>query len=217
MAELFQDKYRIKSSRLSGFDYSQDGYYFVTICTQNRENLFGKFRAGKMVLNELGKIVTVEWNQTAKIRHNVKLDAFVVMPNHLHGIVVIDNWNDGKNVETHCNAFLRNDMRSEKIMGTNVDRDVARNVSTSMAENFSKISPKSGSLAAIIRGFKSATTKRIHQIHPAADRIWQTRFHDHIIRGENELNRIREYIWQNPGNWEKIDENLKYSNAFATH
>ncbi|MFH0834225.1 MAG: transposase [Patescibacteria group bacterium] len=209
MAALFQNKYRINSSRLSGFDYAQDGYYFVTICTQNRESLFGEIRNGKMMLNELGKIVAAEWNQTAKIRHNVKLDAFVVMPNHLHGIVVIDNWNDGKNVETHCNAFIKNDMWSEKIMGTNVDRDVARNVSTSMAEKFSKISPKSGSLAAIIRGFKSATTKQIHQIAPALDRVWQARFHDHIIRGEDELNRIRDYIRLNPDNWAKDEVNLE--------
>jgi len=183
----FQEKYRTESHRLTGWDYSQDGFYFITICTQNRENIFGEIRNGKMQLSEIGKIVEEEWQRTEKIRRNVKLDAFVVMLNHLHGIVIIDNVLESKNVETHCNAFLQ-----KQNSGQNYKN---------------KFGPQSNNLSAIIRGFKSAVTKRIHQIQPALDRVWQPRFHDRIIRDEDELNRVRDYIWQNPENWGKDEEN----------
>ena len=105
----FQEKYRTESRRLAGWDYSADGYYSITICAKNRENIFGEIRNGKMQLNEIGKIMEEEWQQTEKIRRNVKLDAFVVMPNHLHGILVIDNLG----IETESSDFI---LFSSKIM-----------------------------------------------------------------------------------------------------
>ena len=89
--ELFKNKYRIGSKRLKGWDYSGAGRYFVTICTGNRVCYFGDVADGKMKLSPIGEIVNDEWYKTEQVRQNVKLDEFVVMPNHLHGIIVITN------------------------------------------------------------------------------------------------------------------------------
>jgi hypothetical protein len=136
--ELFKNKYRINSTRLKGWDYSWPGYYFVTICTKDRTNFFGSIENEKMYLSEIGEIVENEWLKTEQIRKNVILDKFVVMPNHIHGILVIDN--KYCSVETLCH-----------------------NASTELDKNnfMSKISPKSNSLSEIIRSFKSICTKKI--------------------------------------------------------
>ena len=91
MAEKFRGKYRIPSNRYKNWDYRNNGYYFITICTQNREHFFGKIVDDQMVLNELGEIVHTQWYASEKIRQNIFLDEFVIMPNHIHGIVIIDN------------------------------------------------------------------------------------------------------------------------------
>lgn len=80
-----------RSIRLKGYDYSQNGAYFVTICVQNRKFLFGKIRNGEMILNDAGKMIEKYWREIPKKYPNVILDAFVIMPNHMHGILIIDN------------------------------------------------------------------------------------------------------------------------------
>lgn len=202
VVQLFQEKYRTDSTRLKNWDYSQDGFYFITICTQDREEIFGKIRAGKIILNEIGKVVAAEWRRTGEIRANIELDEFVIMPNHLHGIVEISNRDNGK-TKNFCKDVV-------------TSRDVARNVSTQI-NKFSKISPKPGSLSTVVRSFKSAATKCIRQIHPAMDRVWQSRFYDRIIHGEDELNLVRDYIRKNPVNWDIDEENLKFQNVTQTH
>jgi len=175
MSELFKNKYRIKSTRLEHWDYSSNGAYFVTICTKNRINYLGKIINGKMELSEIGGIVYFEWGNTEKIRTNVLIDEFIVMPNHIHGIVIIENETV---VETHCNASLR---------GINTP--------------INKFGPQSNNLSAIVRGFKGATTNKIHSVG-FNNFAWQSRFYERIIRNENELNRTREYIINNPIKWE---------------
>jgi len=101
---LFHKKFRIESTRLPDWDYSSDGYYFITICTKGRKCIFGEIRNGIMGLNELGVVAWEQWLKTAKLRKNIILDEFIVMPNHIHGIIIIDN----ASVETHCNASLQN-------------------------------------------------------------------------------------------------------------
>lgn len=95
---LFKNKYRIKSIRLKHWDYSKDGAYYVTICTKNRECVFGNIINQKMQLSEIGEIVSNEWIKTEQMRTYVQLDNFVVMPNHLHGIIIIENISNCKNV-----------------------------------------------------------------------------------------------------------------------
>ncbi|MHB9040170.1 MAG: transposase [Melioribacteraceae bacterium] len=179
---LFQNKYRIESIRLKDWDYSSPWWYYVTINTKGHAEYFGKIVKGKMDLNELGSIAEEEWLKTKSLRSNIDLDYYVIMPNHIHGIIILNN---------------------EKR------RDVARYVSTQNII-FSKISPKENSLSAIIRSFKSAVSKRMHELgfyHFS----WQSRFYERIIRNEKELMNIRKYIEQNPMKWdiEKNDyENL---------
>ncbi|MFH1546775.1 MAG: transposase [Patescibacteria group bacterium] len=207
MAELFQEKYRISSARLRGWDYAADGYYFVTVCTKDHEEFFGEVVNKKMALNDIGKIVDEEWRKAEEIRENVGLDVWVTMPNHIHGILIINNFRkknagiardtdtvetctvEAQRVETHCNASLRR-RQSQQPQYKN------------------KFGPQSDNLSAIIRGFKGAATKQIHELGFDAF-AWQPRFHDRVIRGEEELNRIRDYIFLNPDNWEKDKENLE--------
>ncbi|MCJ7496524.1 MAG: hypothetical protein MUO78_00070 [candidate division Zixibacteria bacterium] len=111
---LFKNKYRIESARLKDWDYSRYGYYFVTVCTKNKEHFLGDIIGDKMQLSEIGEIVAEEWQNSEKIRDYVKLDEWVIMPNHLHGIVIIQNEN---NVETHGPASLQKANLSNVIRG----------------------------------------------------------------------------------------------------
>lgn len=173
---LFKDRYRIESNRLKGWDYSRQGFYFVTICTRNRECFLGDVKDGDVHLSSAGEIVAEEWQKTQQIRDNVTLDQWVVMPNHLHGIIVIHD-----SVETS----RRGVSDTQTIKGETGQRPVS-------------------TLGSIIGQFKSVCTKRVWAANH--DFAWQTRFYDHVIRDENSLNEIREYILNNPIKWE-LDRN----------
>jgi putative transposase len=164
-----------RSTRLKGHDYAQPGAYFVTACTRDRECLFGDIVDGEMRLNQYGMAVREEWLRTAQLRENVEVDAFTIMPNHVHGVVIITN-----------------------------GRGTARRAPT---EEFGK--PVAHSVPTIIRAFKSAATKRINAVrHSPGTPIWQRNYYEHVIRTDEELNAIREYILANPANW-TIDENYR--------
>jgi putative transposase len=170
---LFQDKYRIESIRLPGWDYSSPGAYFVTLCTKGMLTWFGDVVDGTLQLSPVGQIVADEWKKTGQIRPDVSLDQWVVMPNHLHGIVVIE---ETTFVETHRNASLQEPKRN-------------------------RFGPQRNNLASIVRGFKSASTKRIHTLGHE-EFCWQPRYYDHIIRNEKSFNKVREYIANNVMQWE---------------
>jgi putative transposase len=165
-----------RSIRLKEYDYTQNGAYFVTICAHERRCIFGDVVGGAMVVNEWGQVVAEEWEQTAILRPNIELDAFVVMPNHVHGIIVIVD--DGDSVGAQCIAPLP---PKHGVTSNNV------------APN---------SLGAIVRGFKSAVTRRINRLpNPPDHLIWQRNYYEHIIRNEESLNQIRAYIANNPAKW----------------
>jgi putative transposase len=172
---LFRNKFRIESARLKGYDYSSPGEYFITIDTKAMVGWFGKVEKGRMIRNDIGEKVRQLWLTIPQHHKNVMLDEFVVMANHIHGILVLS--------------------RIPR-------KDVARDVSAKGNANFmSTISPKCGSLSTIIGSHKSAVTKWCHD-NGHDDSQWQPRFHDHIVRNPLELERIREYIRDNPRNWE---------------
>jgi len=177
--ERFRGKYRIETARLKNWDYGSSGYYFVTICVKNRECVFGNVDDNKMILSESGKIAEKFWLEIPAHFPSVKLDEFIIMPNHIHGIIIIDNHRD-----VACNVSTRT---NNKIM--------------------SIISPKRGSLSTVIRSYKSNCTKTINKTHNNIYFQWQLRFYDHIIRDEKSLNNIRNYIINNPLNWDKDEEN----------
>lgn len=171
---------RRKSHRLSCWDYRNTGYYFVTICTENRRPYFGKIVDDKMCLNHAGKIVEQFWTGIPDHFENVATDTFVVMPNHVHGIIQIHK---------------RRDVALQRPYTTK----------QRPYNHFSRISPKPKSLSAVIRSFKSIVTKTVHKLYPDINFKWQSRFHDHIIRNERSLQRIRTYIQNNPLKW-KFDK-----------
>jgi REP element-mobilizing transposase RayT len=176
----FKNIYRIKSARKAGYDYTNDGWYFVTICTKNMEPFFGKITDGKMNLSEIGKIVENYWLEISKHFPFVELDEFSIMPNHTHGIIGINNFG--------CHRDGRDEALPRLYDGK--------------YPQMSEISPKPKSLSAIVGSFKSVSTKTIHQKSPETNFAWQLRFYDRIIRNEKELDKIRKYIFENPLKWE---------------
>jgi len=170
------DIHHRRSIRLRNYDYSQAGAYFVTICVQHRECLFGKITNRVMRLHDAGNIVAEQWIKTGDLRDTVELDAWTVMPNHFHGILVITD---------------------------DAGRGTARRAPTCRApttERFGK--PVSGSLPTIVRAFKSAATKNVNILrNTPGNKLWQPNYWEHIIRNEAELQRIREYIHNNPARW----------------
>ena len=208
MSERFHDKYRIPSARLRNWDYGWNAMYFVTVCTQGRENYFGEIVDGKMILSEIGKISEQEWIKTPEIRPdmNLELDAFVVMPNHFHAIIIIgDNQYNAKLDADHRDAIGNIGRDAIGMIG----RDAMHCVSTEsrvptipdapIPVTKNKFGPQSKNLASIIRGFKSSVTTNARKIHAGFD--WQPRFHEHIIRNDESYQRISEYIQNNPANW----------------
>ena len=207
---LYKNKYRIESTRLKDWDYSRDGYYFVTICTQDKKCFFGDVIDEKVRLSAIGEIVADEWQKTAQIRKNVSLDTWIIMPNHLHGIVIINN-NNEPHGNTHGVATCRDALHVSKNGNAhgvatrgNAQGDACNASLQKGVANDNKFGTQMNNLSSIIRGFKSATTKRIHRAR--SDFSWQSRFYDHIIRNEKSLNKIREYIINNPLKWE-FDKN----------
>ncbi len=170
----YQETYRIASARLAGWDYSSNGAYFITICTHNRVHAFGEIIDGQVNLTSLGQAAWDCWHAIPQHFPFVLLGEFVTMPNHVHGIVVIDK-PPPKRAETQNFA--------------------------SLPGGINQFGPQSQNLASIVRGFKIGVTKcaRQYQI-PFA---WQSRYHDHIIRNAAEHDRIRKYILENPQKWEE--------------
>ena len=212
MSELFREKYRIKSARLCGWDYSLNGVYLVTICTHDREHHFGEIENKKMCLSAMGKIVDKFWREIPQHFSSATMDASVVMPNHVHGILVINNGGgddggcgggDGDG-DGRDEVFCRDAINRVSTCGASVSTS---NKSGGIAGRYNSMGKKS--LGEIVRWFKGRCTFEIHQIHPALDRIWQPRFHDRIIRDKDKLDCIREYIFDNPKNWEKDRNNPK--------
>lgn len=149
-----------RSIRLQGYDYSQSGAYFVTICTFQRQHLFGEVNNGEMQLNVTGQIISAIWQKIPQHFPNVEIDEFILMPDHLHGVIVI-----------------------------------------------SEQDKKSYSLATIIQNFKSISTRKINKItHNSGVSIWQRNYHERIVRSDQDLDRLRQYMLTNPENWKVIPE-----------
>jgi len=205
MSDKFQNKYRIPSARLKNWDYRTNAMYFVTICTKNREHYFGEIEQGEMILSDIGKLCEEFLNKIPEHFPFVLIDESVVMPNHVHAIVVIDNPVSVATVETLHATSLQSNAQQSNAQQSNAQQSNTQqsNAPTDITKNtaMASISPKSGSLSTILRSFKSAVTKDAHFIH--ADFEWQTRFHDHIIRNDESYHTIKNYIKVNPQSWKK--------------
>lgn len=184
----FQNKYRNESARAQWWNYANDGAYFITICAANREWIFGEIAHNEMHLSPIGEIVYQEWNISFDMRAELFCDTFVIMPNHIHAILRIDNGFAGTHgiVGTQGRASLQTPEQTPPPTNTGV----------------AYRSPKS--ISSFVAGFKSAATKRINEYRGTPTiPVWQTRFHDHIIRNDAEYQRIYNYIETNIENWER--------------
>ncbi len=168
-----------RSIRLKGFDYTQAAVYFVTICCYQRECFLGAVIQDEMVLNEFGTIVAEEWLRSFEIRDELKLDAWVVMPNHFHGLL----WFDRPMAQTRSPSD-DGEAVNDSALGKSQLRRPAR------------------SLGSVIAGFKAATTKRINQHRNAPGTpVWQRNYYESIVRDDRMLNHIRDYIENNTRSW----------------
>lgn len=177
MTPKFQNKYRIESARLKGWNYAAKGSYFITICTDDRIHYFGENENEKMIYSPIGSIAYVLWDEIRNHQNNIRLGKFVIMPNHVHGILILD--------------------------GSDTHRQQPKQPTTEPVNEFmSSISPIPGSVSTIIRSYKSAVTKYCNRL--GLEFKWQSRFHDHIIRNETSFHRISHYIRNNPKMWGKV-------------
>ena len=211
MPEKFKDNYRIPSNRLRGWDYASNGHYYITIVTADRKRLFGEIVNGEMVLNDWGRIVYDEFFKSFEMRAELFLGEFVLMPDHLHAIVIMDktkcmdvgSCGDGSHVdvlsgpvETHGRASLPQTRQSQPQQPQPMPTQFQR---------------QPQSISSFVAGFKSATVKRIDDWIDANqptmakfnrnNPLWQSNYHDHIIRDEMEYRHIAEYIVRNPIEW----------------
>lgn len=215
--DKFRNKYRIQSHRMPNWDYAGSGYYFITIVTQNRECNLGNIVNTSMILSDFGKIVENEWYKSFEIRSELFLDEFILMPNHLHAIIILEkiknekttNMNGlhgthgtgthGTHVETHGRASLQSPEQSPE-----------QSIKQSIEPIFIR---KPKSISSFIAGFKSAIYSKIDDYidennlnipkYNRNNHFFQPNYHDHIIRNNAEYKRIKNYIINNPLNWDK--------------
>lgn len=257
-----------KSIRLNEYDYSQQGAYFITICTKNQKHLFGKIISGKMELNNAGKMIQTIWNELPTRFDNIILDESIIMPNHTHGIIIIT---PNPQEHPHMDKPYTNPYKQNKDKNTSPDiskpstgepcvrphttQYSSPNTTQYIPQNPPETSPKTnkkytdynytqnihseknhtgntqtkgdhkdrpygtltGSLGRVIQAFKSITTHK-YTINvkqngwvPFSGKLWHRNYWEHIVRDENELNRIRQYIQNNPEKWQ--NDKLNYKNG----
>jgi putative transposase len=168
------NRHHRRSIRLAGYDYTQAGAYFVTICAYQRQRIFGDIRDGKVAPSKIGRIVTGCWLALPRHFPHVVLDAWVLMPDHLHGIILIRD--DGPNVTP-----------ATPVMPVPVQPPNGT---------------RPGSLNAIVQNFKSISTRRANRANRTlGSHLWQRDYYEHIIRDERALDAIRRYIDTNPAQW----------------
>lgn len=179
------NKHHRRSTRLRNYDYATPGAYFITICTHKRECLFGEIVDGLMHLNPIGSSIHTCWLALPCYFQQLTLDNFVIMPNHLHGIL-----------------WLGSDTGRGEAFGHNISDN-----SSNLSPNASPLQPcgtQSGSIGAMIQTFKSISTRRLNQLRGTTGKtVWQRNYYDRIIRDETSLQQIRQYIDNNPLSWQQ--------------
>jgi putative transposase len=217
MPDKYKNKYRISSARLQTWDYGYNGLYFVTICTKNREHYFCKIVDGQIIFSEIGEIARKYWHEIPEHFPFVNLDEFVVMPNHIHGIIIIDKptngqsneYDDGRNVGTP-NLGVPTDIVPTDIVPTDIvptdiiptnPATINPTIPTAHQTTAASKKWKPATLGVIINQYKRIVTIKSREIN--ADFAWQPRFHDHIIRNNESFEKIRNYIIANPSKWKE--------------
>ncbi len=203
--DRYKNKYRIASARMQQWDYRWAAAYFITICTKNREYFFGEINKGEIELSQLGVIADILWHEIPNHASFVELGDFVVMPNHIHGILILDkpdggftnpeNNNDNDTVETgHALSLPQQQQPPRTPKRTSQTASKPPSIGQNRFQNIGK-----NTVSSIIGSYKSAVTKHANRL--GFENGWQFRFHDHIIRNDAAYQRISDYIVNNPSNW----------------
>ena len=186
-----------RSIRLQSFDYGSAGAYFITICCYEKQHLFGEVLEDKIRLNEMGLIVGEEWQRSEEIRAEMTMDAFVIMPNHIHGIVFIQSERVKK---LRIGGNVSDESSPTTTFIANVGAHGRAPLHGDTANDSMHRKPKS--LSSFVAGFKSVCTKRINLLRNTPRlSVWQRNYYEYVIRNEADLDRIRSYIRTNPKRW----------------
>lgn len=217
MSEKYKGKYRSESARLQTWDYGKDAAYFITICTHDRIHFFGEIKNGRMQYSPAGTIAFVLWNEIKNHAKNVEFGEFVIMPNHVHGILILDG-NElyttqtagaaisgaGRIVRTG-HALSQPDAPPQPDALPQPDAPPRPDALSPPPSSIKTIgqqrfqNQEKNTISSIVGSYKSAVTKYCNMLNLPFG--WQSRFHDHIIRDEKSFKRISEYIINNPINW----------------
>lgn len=203
-----------QSIRLKNYDYTQEGSYFITLVSQDRLHLFGKIVNGKMMLNSVGKILEEEWKKTIELRSNIALGEFIIMPDHMHMILTITNQLDKKEEKEwiHSNPKCPSQTIGAIIRGFKGASTKKINLFLNSTGELpfareSQFAPTTESqFASIAPTFESQFSPKNSQFAPTEfykNKIFQRNYYEHIIRNQNDYNRIEQYILDNPKNWKK--------------
>jgi putative transposase len=180
------ERHHRRSIRLRGYDYSKGGVYVVTILTANREHLFGEIVDAEMQYSDYGMIAAREWEKSAVIRAEIDLDAWIIMPNHVHGIVVLTE--DEQSIRVREQVYEMEPAAIEDAQG--------------------RRGTMNKSLSSFVQGYKAAVTTRINTLRQVrGEPVWQRNYYERIVRDADEYNRFRKYIINNPAYWERDKEN----------
>lgn len=190
MSDTFKNKYRTSSIRWQDWDYRTNAAYFITICTKNREHYFGEINKGAMQLSHVGILADVFWPEIKNHADNVILDAFIVMPNHIHGIIILDAKEKDIVIDSLANANAVVTRHALSLPNSQTTKSIGQNRFQNQGKN---------SISSIIDSYKAAVTKHANRL--GYEFAWQTRFHDHVIRDEKSYQRIADYINSNALNW----------------
>ncbi len=221
-----RDVHHRKSIRLNGYDYSQKGAYFITLCTQNREHLFGEVIDSKMELNDAGAMVQTIWDELPTRFDNIIMDESIIMPDHTHGIIIITPDTPISRTGEPCvrpqttqyihpyplftspNSYNIHTLGDHNCINKNYyDENHKNNIHTLGDHKDRPYGTLPGSLGRIIQAFKSLTTHEYtinvkqHGWTPFSGKLWQRNYWEHIVRNEQELNLILMYIQNNPAKW----------------
>jgi REP element-mobilizing transposase RayT len=214
MSDKFRNKYRIPSNRLRGWDYATNGHYYITMVTAGRDRLFGDIENGEMVLNDLGQIVYDEFFKSFELREELFLGEFVLMPDHLHAIVILDKSKCTDDVMETCGRVeTRGRVETHGRASLQYQRQSQRQCQNQQPPTTPQFQRQPKSISSFVAGFKSSTIKQIDDWIdsnnlPMAkfnknNPLWQSNYHDHIIRNETEYRHISEYIVSNPIDWKE--------------
>lgn len=205
-SSLHWNHYRIPSARADWWDYGKNGVYYVTICTKHRASFFGTLQRGQMKLSAIGKLAKQFWLDIPKYAlPGVRLEAFEIMPNHIHGIIVLEREEGQEPLRVSADVETLYYKSPQEL--TQNPPHPHSNHPPARSAFFAKIRPRKGSLSQVLRSFKAVVTKHARQLEVIGTKeaFWQSRFYDRVVRNSSELRRITRHIQNNPQRWKDDD------------